>query len=71
VKITATFKDFILLIGIVIAIITSVITWYHFTNPPVSKMTPVTLPKSSTGEVIKKLSKTFFTITKAVKDHTR
>ena len=62
VKMTASHKDLLLILGIVVAIIISITTWLHDANPKSSQITPPLSPKVNSTP-IKKTGQAFFKLT--------
>jgi len=63
VKLTASHRDFLLILGIVVAIIISVTTWLHDGDSKSSRITPPLSPKGNSSQVVKKLRQTVFKLT--------
>jgi hypothetical protein len=57
VKLKASHRDLLLLLGILVAVIISITTWLHDPEPQASQITPPLSPKVNTSQVVKKLGK--------------
>jgi hypothetical protein len=55
VKMKASHRDLLLLLGILVAVIISITTWLHDPEPQASQMAPPPSPKVNTSQVVKKL----------------
>lgn len=65
---TASNRDLLLILGIVVAIIISVATWYHSSSSQASmKIKPTLSPKKNTSQVIKTLGRAVVNLTRAGK----
>lgn len=62
VKLTASHRDLLLILGIVVAIIISITTWLHDTNQKSSQITPPLSPKVNSTPV-KKIGQAVFKLT--------
>jgi len=71
VKLTASHRDLILILGIVVAIIISVTTWLHDGDSKSSQITHPLSPKVNSSQVIKKLGQAVFRINTSVLSKTR
>ena len=63
VKLTASHRDLLLILGIVVAIIISVTTWLHDGDSKSSQITPPLSPKVNSSQVVKKLGQAVFKLT--------
>jgi hypothetical protein len=66
VKLTTSHKDLLLLLGIIVAIIISLTTWFHNTSSQAIKIAPSLSPKNQTSQVVKKLGRAVIQLTMSV-----
>jgi Na+/proline symporter len=63
---TASNRDLLLILGIVVAIIISIATWYHSTSSQATLQIKAPIsPKKNTSQVIKKLGQAFINLTRS------
>jgi hypothetical protein len=63
VKLTASHKDLLLILGIVVAIIISITTWLHDGDSKSSRIAPPLSPKINSSQIVKKLGQAVFKLT--------